>query len=261
MSDNLNNQLKGEFSSISLSELNASASFLNRIDTKFLVTEKKFNKILKDLKKDFYVLEINWKNTFEYDSIYMDTEDYMFYLQHQAKEKSRTKIRTRLYVDSWLSFFEYKQKEKKVTRKFRYEFPNNEHWKMTKWKTRFYEWIHMSFYWSSNPPKLSPSLKTHYNRLTLCSKDNSERLTVDFNIEVENLRKDWKKYKMENLVIIESKTTSKNCLSHEVMEKAWIEKASHCSKYCLWMYYTWVKNFSWIFKKTIKKINKIWSKK
>lgn len=260
MNTGFKNTLKESFSPISLTELNSSASFLNRIDTKFLVTEKKFSKILKDLKKDFYVLEINWKNTFEYDSIYMDTEDYMFQIQHQAKEKSRTKVRTRLYVDSDLSFFEYKQKTKKVTRKFRYEFPKDEHGKMTKGKSRFYEWIHMSFYWTSNPTKITPSLRTHYDRLTLCSKDNSERVTVDFNVEMEDLRKDWKKHKIKNVVIIESKTMGGNCLSHKVMEEHWVKKSSHCSKYCLWLYYTWVKKYAWIFKETIKKMNKMWEK-
>jgi hypothetical protein len=41
----------------------------------------------------------------------MDTEDYLFYNQHQKKEKSRTKVRTRYYIDSNLAFFEYKQKD------------------------------------------------------------------------------------------------------------------------------------------------------
>jgi len=40
----------------------------------------------------------------------MDTEDYLFYKQHQNKLKSRTKVRTRYYVDSNLAFFEFKQK-------------------------------------------------------------------------------------------------------------------------------------------------------
>jgi hypothetical protein len=57
----------------------------------------------------------------------MDTPDYFFYNQHQNKEKSRTKIRTRLYKDSNLAFFEYKQKENGITRKYRYEFPSKEH--------------------------------------------------------------------------------------------------------------------------------------
>ena len=41
----------------------------------------------------------------------MDNEDCIFYKQHQNKEKSRTKVRTRYYVDSDLAFFEYKQKQ------------------------------------------------------------------------------------------------------------------------------------------------------
>jgi len=40
----------------------------------------------------------------------MDTQDYQFHKQHENKEKSRTKIRTRLYKDSDMAFFEYKQK-------------------------------------------------------------------------------------------------------------------------------------------------------
>ena len=65
---------------------------------------------------------------------------------------------------------------------------------------------------------------------------------------------------MKNVVIIESKTTSKDCLSHKIIEKAWVKKASHCSKYCLWIYYTWIKQYPWIFKKTIKKMDKMWEK-
>jgi hypothetical protein len=41
----------------------------------------------------------------------MDSEDYNFYNQHQNKDKSRTKIRTRLYKDSDMAFFEYKQNQ------------------------------------------------------------------------------------------------------------------------------------------------------
>jgi hypothetical protein len=41
----------------------------------------------------------------------MDTQEYLFYQQHQNKEKSRTKVRTRKYIDADKAFFEYKQKE------------------------------------------------------------------------------------------------------------------------------------------------------
>jgi len=57
----------------------------------------------------------------------MDTPEYSFYNAHQNKAKSRVKVRTRLYKDSHLSFFEFKQKQKGVTRKFRYQIPVEEH--------------------------------------------------------------------------------------------------------------------------------------
>jgi hypothetical protein len=105
----LKEQLKN-FDKLSLTELNAKASYLKRIDRKFLLTNSQFKEVLKDLKEDFQVLEIAENRVFSYDNIYMDTDDYLFYNQHQNKVNPRTKIRTRLYEDSDLAFFEYKHK-------------------------------------------------------------------------------------------------------------------------------------------------------
>gem|GEM_PF-3302082 len=43
----------------------------------------------------------------------MDSDDYFFYRQHINKKenKSRTKLRTRIYLNSNIAFSEYKQKE------------------------------------------------------------------------------------------------------------------------------------------------------
>lgn len=213
--------------------MNASAAFLDRIDTKFLMNIEQFEKVLEELKKDFYVLKIGGKSLFTYDSVYMDTKEYKFYHDHQAKKKDRTKVRTRLYADSNLAFFEYKQKENGTTRKFRYQFPVDEHGTITKGKKRFFEGVYMSFY-GALPEKISPSLRTKYNRLTLCSKDSSERVTIDFNIQFQDLRKDNASYyEAGPIVILESKTMSKDSHSQGVMKKFGISKASSCSKYCL----------------------------
>ena len=99
-----------KFQALTLTELNAQASYLKRIDRKFLLTKNQFAEILEDLKEDFQVLEIAGKKVFSYDNVYMDTDDYLFYNQHQDKKSSRTKVRTRYYVDSNLAFFEFKQK-------------------------------------------------------------------------------------------------------------------------------------------------------
>jgi hypothetical protein len=57
MSAKYNSKLQN-FSTLNLSELNSSASFLKRIDTKYLLNGKQFSEVLEELKNDFHVLEI-----------------------------------------------------------------------------------------------------------------------------------------------------------------------------------------------------------
>lgn len=255
----LNNRLK-TFNQISLSELNAQASFLDRIDTKYLLTESEFNEILKDLEEEFYILDIKEKSVFEYESIYMDTENYEFYFQHQNWEKNRTKVRTRHYLDSWIAFFEYKQKQKWITRKFRYQFKDvKEHGTMTCESTKFFEWAYQTFYWKS-PEKIFPALATKYHRITLCSKSNDERVTVDFNIKLEDLRNKWKEIiSLDNLVILESKSMTRKWKSSEIMKRHNVRKSNACSKYSLGICYHKIvedKDMT-TFKPTMRKIERI----
>ncbi len=257
MGSALLNRLSG-FSAINLTELNATASYLKRIDRKFLLTEKKFLTLLQDLSKDFRALEIDGKRVFLYDNVYMDTNDYLFYNQHQNKVPGRTKIRTRHYTDAGdLAFFEYKQKENGVTKKFRYQFPASEHGTMTKGKIRFFEGVFQSLY-NEKAPKITPSMRTKYNRLTLVSKSGEERLTIDFNISVKDLRtKGAKNIKLDNLVIIESKSLSKDCLSCNIIESHGITRANSCSKYSLWIIYSGLAEKWSKFQETMNKIKEI----
>ncbi len=261
MWSDLNQRLKS-FAPISLTQLNAQASFLDRIDVKYLMSEQEFESILSDLEENFFILEINGKSIFEYQSIYMDTADYDFYYQHQNKEKNRTKVRTRLYVDSDLAFFEYKQKQNKVTRKFRYQMDVSGHGKMTDESKKFFEGVYQSMY-STGPKKdISPALETHYNRLTFCSKNNDERVTVDFNVRLKDIRnKKAKQNKLQNVIILESKSTSKKCPSEKIMEKHNIQQASSCSKYSLGIVYSWIAKEHSVFDKTLKQIEKIGQEK
>jgi len=251
------NRLSG-FSAINLTELNATASYLKRIDRKFLLTEKQFLEILSDLSTDFKALEIDGKRVFLYDNVYMDTEEYLFYNQHQNKVPSRTKIRTRHYTDAGdLAFFEYKQKENGVTKKFRYQFPAEEHGTMTKGKKRFFEGVFQSMY-NEKAPDISPAMQTKYNRLTLVSNTGKERLTIDFNISVKDLRnKKAENISLDNLVIIESKSLSDNCKSLEIIESHGIERASSCSKYSLGVVYSGLAEKWTKFQETMDKIAEI----
>ena len=246
------------FWTLNLTELNSTASYLERIDKKYLLTWKQLSEILSELENDFLLLEIKWQKIFSYDNVYMDTEDYLFYNQHQKKEKSRTKVRTRYYIDSNLAFFEYKQKDNWITSKYRYEFPSEQHGFMTKWKNRFFQWVWQSLYWTTNTPELSPSIKTKYKRITLVSKNGSERLTIDFDIKTLNLRdKESKEIDLKNLVIVESKSLNKKCLSSKIMKNHKFALAKSCSKYSLWVVYSGLTKKYDTFKETMKKIKEI----
>jgi len=243
---------------MTLTELNATASYLKRIDRKFLMTENQFLDILGDLSEDFKALEIDGKRVFLYDNVYMDTDEYLFYNQHQNKLASRTKVRTRHYTDAGdLAFFEYKQKEDGVTKKFRYQFPASEHGTMTKGKKRFFEGVFQSMY-DTKAPDISPAMRTKYNRLTLVSKAWEERLTIDFNISVKDLRnKHANDISLENLVIIESKSLSDDCKSCKIIESHGIKRAGSCSKYSLWVVYSGLAEKWSKFQKTMDKIKEI----
>lgn len=248
-----------KFNSLKLSELNEKSSFLKRIDRKYLLTYEQFLDILADLKDDFRVLEIDKKKVFNYDNVYMDTQDYLFYNQHQKKLKSRTKIRTRYYVDSNLAFFEFKQKRNWVTSKYRYEFPAEEHGFMTKWKKRFFDWVWQAVYnWKTKTPSISPAIKTNYKRITLVSKTWDERMTIDFNIKALDLRKSKSKIvDLKNLIIIESKSLKKECIATKIMQEKNIEEANSCSKYSLWVVYSGLAEKFDTFKNTMQKIKEI----
>ena len=247
-----------KFSTLNLTELNATASYLKRIDTKFLLNWKQFSDVLDDLKKDYQVLEIKGKKIFSYDNVYMDTDDYMFYNQHQNKEAFRTKIRTRYYVDSNLAFFEFKQKKDWITSKYRYEFPGEEHGFMTKWKKRFFEWVWQSTYDWEKAPKITPAIRTTYKRITLVSKNSSERLTIDFDIKTLDLRwENTSEVDLKNLVIIESKSLNTKCNSNKIMKKHKIKKATSCSKYSLGVVYSGLAKKFDTFKETMQQIKEI----
>jgi hypothetical protein len=129
---------------------------------------------------------------------------------------------------------------------------------MTKWKERFFEWVWQSIYDGKKAPKITPAIKTKYKRITLVSKDWSERLTIDFDIRTINLRdKKASEVNLRNLVIIESKSLSKYCKSLEIMKKHNLEQAKSCSKYSLWVVYSWLAKKFDTFKETMEKIKEI----
>ncbi len=254
---NLQSILK-EYTTISLDQLNASMSFLERIEAKYLLNLKQLDKLLGELQDSFYVLNIKDVSIFTYDNIYMDTKDYLFYKQHEQGEKQRLKVRTRHYVDSGdLVYFEMKLKEKKLLRKFRYPTSLEAHGQMNKDAVRFYTSIAQSLGLSYAKEQIFPSIETRYKRITLCSKESDERLTIDFDVELNDMRDNAGRWiKLGNIAIVESKARTEDGHGRKVMKKLKIKEAHGCSKYCLGIHYFGRMHSHDRFKKTIEFIDK-----
>ncbi|MBT3727452.1 hypothetical protein HOG21_07540 [bacterium] len=81
---------------------------------------------------------------------------------------------------------------------------------------------------------MSPSIRTKYKRITLVNKNNSERLTIDFDIRTYNLRNEKSnEINLKNLVILESKSMDKKSTCTKLMKKLEIKQSKSCSKYSL----------------------------
>jgi hypothetical protein len=94
---------------------------------------------MKELKDNYFILSIKNNSIFVYDNTYMDTDDFLFFNQHEKNLKSRVKVRTREYVDSNIAFFEFKQKDGDLIRKSRFDIPISESKDMTNNGKSFYQ--------------------------------------------------------------------------------------------------------------------------
>lgn len=82
-------------------------------------------------------------------------------------------------------------------------------------------------------------MRTLYKRITLCSKKNDERITIDFDIKVQDMTTPGHPLRsMPPIAIIESKSSHNKCSSHHLLKELGYKEISGCSKYCLAMLYT-----------------------
>ena len=88
-------------------------SLMNRQDTKYVFVEDQLASVLKKLSEFYNILEIDGLRQMSYSNIYFDTDDFLFYNNHQRGKMNRYKIRNRRYDDSDLTFCEVKFKSNK----------------------------------------------------------------------------------------------------------------------------------------------------
>ena len=97
----------GTFESVTLKQLD-SVELQNRIDTKYVLTQDQLLALLRGIRDEQFVLEIDERRLFNYKTVYYDTADFQFFKDHHNGKTNRFKVRIRKYVESEILFLEVK---------------------------------------------------------------------------------------------------------------------------------------------------------
>lgn len=164
------------FTPISLHQMDAVA-LLNRIDTKFVMTEKELLSTLATLQPDYWMLSVHGQRLNHYRTLYFDTPDFDLYTLHVNERAERYKVRSREYTDSHVSYLEVKRKTRK-DRTIKKRIPTAQ---PLAWITPEVEdWLNNVYPFNSQT--LEPKLWNTFTRLTLVSKKLCERVTLDVDL-------------------------------------------------------------------------------
>lgn len=173
------------FNPISLVQLNNKAELMTRRDNKYVLTNEQIKKLLSYTQSQFDVLEIGGLRQFHYLSKYFDSEELHTHQAHNKGRRRRIKIRHRHYVDSDRHYFEIKLKGfRNLTQKLRVPFNpsdvgenglNNELLSFCKATVT----DHYTIDWLFTSNDLTPSISVGYDRITLVSKSDDKRITID----------------------------------------------------------------------------------
>jgi len=165
-----------EYESIGLDEME-SVQLLDRVDTKFLLHQHHLWQALQRMHADYRVLEVNGIRLNRYRSLYFDTPDFTMYTRHHSGGQNRYKVRCRQYVDSSLAYLEVKFKSsKRRTIKRRRQIDQM----MTTLSQDAQTFV--STHCPYDAQHLQPTLWNEFVRITLVSKTQVERLTLDLRL-------------------------------------------------------------------------------
>jgi hypothetical protein len=155
-------------------------AFNERIDIKFFFSLKLLPWLISEIKDEYKILKVEDTLIQPYKTVYYDTPGLKLYLDHHNGKLNRYKLRKRLYITNNISFAEIKFKSNKgVTFKKRISTDHNLE-DLTPEDRLF-------FSKNSNllPESLFPQATNYFNRITLVSISEKERITMDFNLVLE----------------------------------------------------------------------------
>jgi len=236
------------FEPISLQEMD-SVRLMNRTDTKFMVSRAQLEDMLLNLGANYRILEVGAARVNRYQTLYFDTVDFRCYREHHNGKRNRFKIRKREYVESRLSFLEYKEKTNKGrTIKSRIKLESIAYLIDEKENAFIDERTH-------EHREYEPKLWNNFGRITLVDITAGERLTIDTDITFQYGDRNAG---VPELVIIEVKRDEQSGVSEVLRQlKHQLVRPESMSKYCLGVALLYPEMKSNNFKQKLLKIEKI----
>lgn len=208
---------------VSLAELD-SVALLNRIDNKYVLNKQQLELILPVIQQNYSVLLIGNDKIFTYENNYFDTKDFQFYYDHHNGYTNRMKVRSRKYIETNTSFFEIKKKEN-------IDRTSKTREKVDQLIAEIDENKKEAIQQLSRKPiaDLMLTLNNKFNRITFVNNEQTERLTLDFNIHFSD---DLNQKDFSDFYVVEIKQSKSNGRSvvTEVLKKNNIREQSF-SKY------------------------------
>ncbi len=224
--------MENRFAGLSLQELNAKADMLTRLDNKYVVPMRALADLSDELARDFDILDIDGKRSFEYRTQYFDTPDLCSYRHHVQGRRLRSKVRTRQYLDANLCFVEVKLKTvRKVTVKKRLAYEPSLLEQLTEPAIRFVEDAHLDLYERNALASYAPVIQMQYNRMTLVAREGGERLTIDRGLRFWNAASSEEI--ADDMAVIETKSAFGRGIADTILRKSGYHPVGSCSKYCV----------------------------
>ena len=236
---------------ITLDEMK-SVQLMNRIDTKYVVTDTQLREILSRVCDSYYAQEVENNRFSPYRTLYYDTPELAMYIAHHNRHLAREKVRVRTYVDTDLTFCEVKHKNNKGR-------TSKERIKMERVDNIVENPTTAAFLAERQPYEvrsLRPQLETAFNRVTLVNFEKTERLTIDCDLTF-NDKMSGKVAKMAPLVVMELKQDGR---AHSLLKDVLFDmriKPFKISKYCIGICLTRPEVKQNRFKKKLMKIDKL----
>ncbi len=218
--------LLGQLEPITLEQM-SSIRLMNRTDTKFVTNRTTLLRLLERVQGRYYAQYLNDRRIADYRTIYWDTPDHRFFLEHHNGRAPRQKVRVRTYMDSDITFLEVKTKNNHArTKKKRIMVPAPDRLVEAGADNFLHEHVGLKL------DDIRPSVQNRFNRITLVNYEKTERLTIDFGVHFLNFETDVESGTGE-LVIIELKRDG-NVFSPvlDILRQLRV-KPSGFSKYCI----------------------------